>query len=385
MYSQTEWLQGEQLKAEIQTDEKLQKIITDLQQNFDKWPGYEYKHEVLTYEGRLVLSSQSPLIPVLLEEFYSTPQGGHSGFYKTYRRLAANVYWIGMKSSIQEFVRRCDICQRQKYMATSPGGLLQPLPVPNQVWEDISMDFITGLPKSRGYEAILVVVDRFSKYVHFVPLKHPYTAKSMAEIFCKEIVKLHGIPLSIVSDRDPIFVSSFWKELFKLQGTKLKMSTTYHPETDGQTEVVNRCLETYLRCFITDQPKTWVNWVHWAEYWFNTSFHSATEKTPFEIVYGRAPPALHRWVQGETRVEAIQRDLCDRDEALRQLRNQLLRAQEKMKRQADKKRADRSFVCGEWVFVKLRAHRQQSVVTRVNAKLAARYYGPYPIVEPGCL
>jgi hypothetical protein len=173
MYSQTEWLQGEQLKAEIQTDEKLQKIITDLQQNFDKWPGYEYKHEVLTYEGRLVLSSQSPLIPVLLEEFYSTPQGGHSGFYKTYRRLAANVYWIGMKSSIQEFVRRCDICQRQKYMATSPGGLLQPLPVPNQVWEDISMDFITGLPKSRGYEAILVVVDRFSKYVHFIPLKHP--------------------------------------------------------------------------------------------------------------------------------------------------------------------------------------------------------------------
>jgi hypothetical protein len=381
MHSQIKWLQIEQVKAENQRDDRLQKIMSDIQQNLETWPGYEYKHGVLMYDGRLVLSSQSMLIPFLLEEFHSTPQGGHSGFYKTYRRLAANVYWMGMKSTIQDFVRNCDICQRQKYMATSPGGLLQPLPIPNQVWEDISIDFITGLPKSKGYEAILVVVDRLSKYVHFIPLKHPYTAKSIAEIFCKEIVKLHGIPLSIVSDRDPIFISSFWKELFKLQGTKLKMSTAYHPETDGQTEVVNRCLETYLRCFITDQPKTWVSWVHWAEYWFNTTYHSATEKTPFEIVYGRPPPVLRRWVQGETRVEAVQRDLIDRDEVLRQLRNQLLRAQEKMKLQADKKRSDKSFVCGEWVFVKLRAYRQQSVVSRVNAKLAARFYGPYPIVE----
>jgi hypothetical protein len=159
------------------------------------------------------------------------------------------------------------------------------------------------------------------------------------------------------------------------------MSTAYHPESDGQTEVVNRCLETYLRCFIADQPKTWINWVHWAEYWFNTTFHSATEKTPFEIVYGRPVPVMTRWLQGETRVAAVQRDLIDRDECLRQLKEQLLRAQGRMKQQADKKRVERSFAIGEWVFVKLRAHRQNSVVTRINAKLAARYYGPYPVVE----
>lgn len=210
-----------------------------------------------------------------------------------------------MKGTVQDFVIRCDICQRQKYIASSPGGLLQPLPIPHQIWEDISIDFITGLPKSKGFEAILVVVDRLSKYSHFIPLRHPYTARSIAEVFGKEVVKLHGIPLSKVSDRDPIFMSSFWKELFKLQGTKLKMSTAYHPESDGQIEVVNRCLETYLRCFIADQPRTWVTWIHWAEYWFNTMFHVATERTPFEVVYGRPPPKLIQWTQGETRVEVV--------------------------------------------------------------------------------
>jgi hypothetical protein len=285
-----------------------------------------------------------------------------------------------MKNTVQDFVKGCDVCQRQKYMASSPGGLLQPLPVPDRIWEDLSMDFITGLPKSKGYEAILVVVDRLSKYAHFVPLKHPYTARVIAEVFVKELVRLHGVPLSIVSDRDPIFMSNFWQELFKLQGTKLKVSTAYHPETDGQTEVVNRCLETYLRCFIADQPKTWSNWMAWAEYWFNTSFSASTGKTPYEIVYGRVPPTLTRWVQGEIRVEAIQKELLDRDEAIKQLREQLLKAQDRMKQLADRKRCDRSFEVGEWVFVKLRAHRQQSVVSRIHAKLAARYYGSYPIV-----
>lgn len=381
MSSTATWIQEEQIKAEVQRDGKLQKIIAEIQLDPLSWPGYSYRQGTLLYEGRLVISNKSLLIPTLLQEFHSTPQGGHSGFYKTYRRMAANLYWIGMKGMIQEFVRQCDTCQRQKYMASSPGGLLHPLPIPEQIWEDISLDFITGLPKSKQFEAILVVVDRLSKYAHFIPLKHPYTARSIAEIFCKEIVRLHGIPLSIVSDRDPIFVSNFWREMFKLQGTKLKMSTSYHPETDGQTEVVNRCLETYLRCFISDQPRTWVTWIHWAEYWYNTTYHSSTDKTPFEVVYGRPPPLLTSWAQGETRVASVQKDLMDRDEALRQLKTQLLKAQERMKSQADKKRVDRSFMCGEWVFVKLRAHRQQSVVTRINAKLAAKYYGPYPIVE----
>lgn len=221
---------------------------------------------------------------------------------------------------MQDFVKAYDTCQRQKYAATTHNGLLQPLPIPVLVWSKIPMDFTTFLPKSNGFEAILVVVDRLSKYSHFIPLKHPFTTRSIAVIFVKEVVRLHGIPESMLSDRDPFFVSIFWKELFKLVGTVLKMSSAYHPQTDGQTEVINRCLEAYLRCFITDQPKTWAHWIPWAELWYNTTFHVSIGFSPFKVVYGRKPPVLVHFLEGETRVEAVAQELRDRDEALRQLK-----------------------------------------------------------------
>lgn len=185
----------------------------------------------------------------------------------------------------------------------------------------------------------------------------------------------------MVSDRDPVFMSLFWKEFFKMQGTKLQMSTAYHPQSDGQTEVTNRCLETYLRCFITDQPKTWVLWMPWAEFWFNTTYHESTGMTPFEAVYGRPPPKIVQVVQGEVRDEAVQKDLLERDEVLRQLKAHLLRAQDRMRTQANKHRKERHFDVGDLVFLKLKLNRQQSVMNRVNPKLSARYYGPFEIME----
>jgi hypothetical protein len=144
---------------------------------------------------------------------------------------------------------------------------------------------------------------------------------------------------------------------------------------------VNRCLKTYFRCFITDQPKSWVQWLPWAEFWFNTTFHASTGSTPFELVYGRKPPMITRLLQGETRVEAVQKELEERDEALKQLKAQLLRAQDCMKHFADEKRTDRSFQVGEWLFLKLCPRRQRLAGAHINAKLAARYYGPFQIVE----
>ncbi|XP_026417343.1 uncharacterized protein LOC113312821 [Papaver somniferum] len=166
----------------------------------------------------------------------------------------------------------------------------QPLPVPDQAWKDVSMDFITGLPESEGREVILVVVDRFSKYSHFLALIHPYTAASVAKVFLDSIVKLHGLPKTIVSDRDNVFLSNFWQSLFSRMGTALHLSTTYHPQSEGQTERVNACLETYLRCMASFKRSKWVTWLLLAEWWFNTSFHTSPKLTLFEALYGYPPP-----------------------------------------------------------------------------------------------
>lgn len=190
------------------------------------------------------------------------------------------------------------------------------------------MDFVEGLPKSGGIDTVLVIVDRLSKYAHFVGLSHPFTAPTVAQLFIKEVVRLHGYPSTIVSDRDRVFLSLFWTELFRVQGTALHRSTAYHPQSDGQTEVVNKTLEGYLRCFINGKPREWAKWLPWAEYWYNTSSHSSTKYSPFEIVYGRPPPQLVRFHSGSTAVASLDEQLLRRDMTLADLKTNLERAQQ---------------------------------------------------------
>ena len=193
----------------------------------------------------------------IISAFHDSPMGGHSGFPVTYRCIRRLFSWPKMKAHVQQYVRCCQVCQQAKSDRTASPGLLMPLPIPRELWDLITMDFMDGLPQSGQHNCLLVVVDKRTRFAHFLPLAHPYTASKLANIYMQQLYKLHGFPGAIVSDRDPILTSHFWQELFKYAGTELRMSTANHPQTDGQTERVNQCIETYLRCFIQACPKRW--------------------------------------------------------------------------------------------------------------------------------
>lgn len=378
--SSTHEVKWDELDREVRQDKLLTEVKQRLMAGEEVLKGFTLEHGQLRHKGRFVLPKTSSFIDVLLNEYHDSPIGGHAGENKTYSRLATNWFWEGMRKRVAAYVKACGVCQKQKTSTLQLAGLLQPLPIPSQIWEHISLDFVEGLPMSQGKNSVLVVVDRLSKYAHFIGLKHPYTASSVAAVFVREIVRLHGYPTSIVSDRDKIFLSHFWRELFKLQGTQLKRSTTYHPQSDGQTEVVNKTLETCLRCFINGKPKEWHQWLHWAEYSYNTSSHTSTKTSPFVAVYGRQPPHLSRVSQGDTAIGSLDALLQERDAILDELKFHLLRAQV-MKANEDKHRRPISFLAGDWVFLKLQPYQQRSLARKLNEKLAPRFYGPYRVVK----
>jgi len=215
------------------------------------------------------------------------------------------------------------------------------------------MDFIDGLPSSRHFNCILVVVDKLTKYAHFIPLRHPYTASKVAELFVDHVYKLHSMPKTLVSERDPIFTSNFWKEVFKATGTHLNLSTANHPKTDGQTERVNQSIECFLRCFISAHPSQWKKWLSLCEFWCNTNWHSSLGKTPFEVLYGRQPRFFGITSSDQIAATDIQSWLDERKLVLASVWQHLLRMQQRMKHQADKKCSERNFNVGDSVFLKL--------------------------------
>lgn len=190
-----------------------------------------------------------------------------------------------MSQFVKNFVASCVVCQQVKLPPTKPAGLLQPLDISQVIWEELSLDFITGLPVVRGQSVIIVVVDRLSKYCHLESLPAGYSATMVADYFIKEIIRLHRIPKRMVSDRDKVFLSRFWQEIFSRSGTTLSLSTAYHPQTDGQTEIVNKTIEGYLRATIHNNPRSWVELLPWVELWYNTAFHHSSGTSPFEVVY----------------------------------------------------------------------------------------------------
>ncbi|WVZ71004.1 hypothetical protein U9M48_019631 [Paspalum notatum var. saurae] len=311
--------------------------------------------DMVTYDGRLYIPPASPLLQEILAAVHDD---GHEGVQRTLHRLRRDFHFPNMRRLVQEFVRACATCQQYKSEHLHPAGLLQPLPT-----------------------VILSVVDRFSKYCYFIPLAHPYTAESVAPPFFTDIVRLHGIPQSIVSDRDPVFTSAFWRELMRLMGTKLLMSSAFHPQMDGQTEAANRVIIMYLRCFTGDRPRQWLRWLPWAEYFYNTAYQSSLHETPFRVVYGRDPPSIRSYEPGETRVAAVAQEMEDRDAFLADVRYRLEQARAVQKCHYDRLHRPVSYQVGDWAFLRLRQRAAASLPRSATGKLKPRFVDPYRVAE----
>lgn len=299
---------------------------------------YMVKDGLLYYQDRILVPNSSKIKEEIIKVYHDSPLSGHGGFLKMFKAATEVFFWIGMRKDIKNFVEQCAICQQIKYPTGRKQGTLHPLQAPTKPWQDVTMDFIIGLPNSHGHTKVLVVVDRFSKQAHFIALQPGYTASVVADKLVQSVIKLHGFPRTVVTDRDPLFLSRFWSQLMRYSGTELQYSTAYHPETDGQSEIVNRCLEQYLRCYVHCQPRLWYKFLPWAEFAYNSSYHNIIRMSPYEVVYGVKPSLLPGYHLGEASVESVDELMQQRTFIQQQLQINLQLAQQKMKKQANKKK-----------------------------------------------
>ena len=221
---------------------------------------------MLRYKGKMVIGTEGGVRKKIIIAIHDSQLGGHFGIQASYQMAQPWFHWPGMHKDIKETVLQCDTFRKCKDEHTAYPGLLQPLTVPQYSWSHVTMDFIEELPVSKRRDTIMVVVDRFTKSAHFISLSHPFDAPTVARIFLDQICKLHRVPLSMLSDRDKVFTSHFWIELFTLLWTDLKLSTAYHPQIDGQSKRVNQVLEMYLRYMTYLETKRWNAWLSLAEW-----------------------------------------------------------------------------------------------------------------------
>ncbi|WVZ78207.1 hypothetical protein U9M48_025956 [Paspalum notatum var. saurae] len=266
----------ESIKAQYAYDEDFKDVMLHCKEG-RTWDKYVIHDGFVFRANRLCIPVGSVRL-LLLQEVHGGGLMGHFGAKKTEAVLSTHFFWPKMRRDIERFVSRCTTWQKAK-SRLNPHGLYIPLPVPSTPWEDLSMDFVLGLPRTkRGRDSIFVVVDRFSKMAHFIPCHKSDDAVNIANLFFQDIVRLHGMPSTIVSDRDAKFLSHFWRTLWNKLGTKLLFSTTCHPQTDGQTEVVNRTLSTMLRAVLKKNLKMWEKCLPHVEFAYNRAVHSTTKE-----------------------------------------------------------------------------------------------------------
>jgi hypothetical protein len=314
-----------------------------------------------------------------MHECHDAALAGHSGRDKTTEQVKRRFYWPRMDNEIESYVTSCDACQRNKPSQQATMGLMKPLPIPDRPWQQVSMDLITQLPRSRsGNDAIVVFVDKLTKMVHYAPTLTTVTAPQLAEIFMREVVRHHGVPESILSDRDPRFTANFWNGLWKSLGTKLVMSTAYHPQTDGQTERANRTLEEGLRAYVNERQSDWDEHLPALEFAVNNSVQASTGFTPFHLNYGQdaSMPIDHmtqsmRDCPSQGASDRIKRLIDD----LAKAKEHLHKAQQRQVKYADQHRRHVTFTIGDKVLLSTEHLKMRGFVG--SPKFGSKYIGPF--------
>jgi hypothetical protein len=336
--------------------------------------------------SQLVIPADPRLQQLLLSEAHDTVIAGHMGRDKTLAKVKQWFVWDGMAKAVDLYVRSCPVCQGIKAPNQRPAGLLQSLAVPPSRWHTVSMDFITGLPRSsRGHDSIMTVVDKLTKRAHFIPTTCTVTAAKCAELFIQHVFRLHGMPRVIVSDRDVKFTSAFWRTFHRACGTQLRMSTPFHPQTDGQSEAANKVISQLIRSCIDVKQQSWEDKLPFLEFAYNDSLASGTGFTPFFLDLGRHPhvPLLMQSQRREDVVKAagplhtVAYVLTTCQQTLKMARARMKVVQEQQARQANKKLREVAFAVGDQVMLSTK-HLHLKARGR-SKKLRPRFIGPFAV------
>jgi hypothetical protein len=340
---------------------------------------FHVRNGVIYKEQRIYIPDSKSIKQQIMNESHDSPLSGHVGVAKTTELVTRRFYWPGMHAEIKAYVTSCLPCQSNKPSNQVPMGLLQPLPVPSKKWEQVTMDLITQLPQTKaGHDAIVVWVDKLTKQVHFAATQTSVTAVELAKLFYQEVVRHHGIPSSIVSDRDVRFTSNFWKALWQQTGTKLAMSTAYHPQSDGQTERANRTLEDMLRAYTNYQQDNWDEQLVAAEIAYNNSVQASTGFSPFFLNSGQHPnlPIVEAVRDADASTNPTANEMLQgMTQALQQARDNLLVAQNRQQQYANEHRREKVFDEGDMVLLSTANLRNENRAP----KLSPKYIGPFPI------
>jgi hypothetical protein len=314
---------------------------------------------------------------------HDSPFAGHGGIDKTIEQF--NRYFIMSNSArmIRDYIKHCDSCQRVKVLNRKPAGLLKPLDIPSTRWSHLSMDFIVHLPKTKkNFDSLFVVVDRFTKRAHFIPHYVTDTAADIAFLFFKHVVSLHGLPLDVVSDRDSRFMSSFWSALLKLLNVSRDASSSMHPQTDGQTERINRILEETLRHYVNFRRDDWDSLLPCAEFAYNSSKHSSISMSPFECDIGFLPSTFWSWTDRKSVRNESALLLVDKLKQVGEfVKSSLKESNARMKYYSDKKRVNVEFELYDLVLVDRTRFSIDAFKEFKQTKFLPKYVGPFKIIK----